>query len=231
MRKKSDYMILSLLGASGLFAILSVCAVVAGCGNAAAVSIQDTESGTYTQEPDTSRDALEEVVESPPSLEVIYVTESDAAISSEDSENIIPSESGGDGDRIILSFGNGSWEVREDGDMGAAAVYCGAHPLDMNYESATIQLDPEQELHVLELNFGVKPDSWEVVSVWNAEDVGDSDAYEKKMKYDSTVDFKDDNYMAAWEGNYIYEIRAVWDREGYGGEAYYCFSTACGQAE
>lgn len=231
MRKKSDYMILSLLGATGLFAILSVCIVAAGCGNIAGTDTQGTEPGVYTQEPDTSRDDSEEIVESPPYLQVIYAGEGDAAISSEKGKHNTSSENGGDGNGITLSSGNGSWEIRENGEMGTASVYCGVHPLDMNYESATIVLDPEQELHELELNFGVRPDSWEVVSVWKAEDVGNSDAYGEGMKYDSTVDFKDDSHMAAWGGNYIYEIMAVWDRETYGGEAYYCFRTVCGQTE
>lgn len=245
MRKKSDYMILSLLGASGLIPIISVCFIAAGCGNTAGTNIQgtepdaylqETEPGTYAQEPEkesgTREGASEETLEAPPSLEVVYVGDGDAAVPSEkDGNHNTLSENRVNGNSITLSFGNGSWETREDGDMGVAAVYCGAHPLDMNYESVTIQLDPEQSLHVLELNFEVKPDSWEVVSVWRAEDAGDTDAYENGMTYDSTVDFKDDSYMAAWAGDYIYEIKAVWDRETYGGEAYYCFRAVCSQTE
>lgn len=234
MRKKIDYMILSLLGASGLIAILSVCFLAAGCGNTAGNNKAGTEPAAYIPETEfqNSRGALEETMTGPPSLEVIYMGEGDTAVLPENNnDHSISSDNGTAGNRITLSFGNGNWEVRKDGDMTEAAIYCGAHPLDMDYEEATILLDPEQSLHVLELEFGVKPDFWEVVSMWNAEDAGNTDAYDNGMRYDVTVDFKDDNYMAAWGGDYIYEIRAVWDRETYGGEAYYCFRAVCNQTE
>lgn len=209
MRKKINYMILSLLGVSGLISIISVCVIAAGCGTIAGTKIQETEETTVggnTKE-------TEETVEKPPSLEVIY------------------SENGEKENSITLSSGDASWEVRRDGDMAESTVYCGVHPLDMDFESATISLDPEQSMHVLELNFEVEPDSWEVVSVWKAEDEGSTDSYENGMRYDSTADFKDDSHMEAWAGDYIYEIKAVWDRETYGGEAHYSFMTVCDQIE
>lgn len=250
MGKKSQYVILSLLGASGLASILSVCVIAAGCGAAAGTNTQRTEADTYAPgteadtfapgaepdnyEPEPASEiiggALEEAVPNPPSLEVIYVGKGDGAVPAEKSDNYsISSENDVNGNRITLSSGSGTWEVRKDGERTEAAVYCGVHPLDMDFERATIQLDPEQSIHELKLDFGVKPDFWEVVSVWEAENIGSTDTYENGMTYDSTIDFKDDSYMAAWAGDYIYEIKAVWDRETYGGEVYYCFRAVCSQ--
>lgn len=252
MRKKIDYMLLSLLGASGLFSIISVCVIAAGCGATAGTNTPEKEADTYVPgtevdtyapgaepdnyEPEPASEiiggALEEAVQKPPSLEVIYVGEDGAADPSEKADGHNPSSENDTKEKsITLSFGNANWEVRKDEEVAESAVYCGVHPLDMDFERATIQLDPERSIHELKLDFGVKPDFWEVVSVWEAENIGNTDTYENGMTYDSTIDFKDDSYMAAWAGDYIYEIKAVWDRETYGGEAYYCFRAVCSQTE
>lgn len=112
-------------------------------------------------------------------------------------------------DSFVITSGNCSWVARgQAGEMGAF-VACGAHPLDdiRDHEFRVI------DRNSAELSFPATPNVM-VVRRWPASDLGNPDAEGETVSLDNFT-------LAIEAGQWVYEIKATWDRDTWGGEASY----------
>ena len=88
-------------------------------------------------------------------------------------------------------------------------VACGSHPLDgfRKPEFTGVRGD------WLTLSFPVEPDSIEIVR-WSGEDVGNVDARGQKIEPEGIC-------FPLEEGDWVYQIVASWNRDGWKGQAEY----------
>lgn len=134
----------------------------------------------------------------------------------------------------IPAFGyEWNYQVSEEEGLWSGAVADAAHPLDQNFSDRIIHLDPANSVHEISMNFEITPNSIEVLTYWPAPVGADSlphqsmSAPEEEVNYDSgipyenTADITDPNVFLAFDGQYIYEIYAMFEADKYHGGAYY----------
>ena len=114
-----------------------------------------------------------------------------------------------DGGSAVFQSGNYSWEGPGINGQIQAVVACGSHPLDgfRKPEFTGVWGD------WLTLSFPVAPDSIEIVR-WPGEDVGNMDARGQKIEPEGIC-------LPLEEGDWVYQIVASWNRDGWKGQAEY----------
>lgn len=129
---------------------------------------------------------------------------------------------------VEVASANWQWSfANESGEMTSKNA-SGAHPLESSYDDsgAYIYVEQNKELHPAELLFSVMPDSIEVTNYWPSSKMWFLEGNETGLQYSVSVEFADINRIALRDDDsYVYEIKAVWDREEYQGEATYSFQT------
>lgn len=202
-----------------------VCMIVAVCfltnprENAEVPPSTESEEETYMQESSNEENAgepedflenstdiiKEEILTAPPAMRMVFEDKNVDVVSS-----------------------NWEWHVMNGDGTATSTNACGAHPLETNYDDlgAYIFVEQNQELHPVELDFSVMPDSIEVTNYWTSNKMWFAEGNETGLQYSVTVEFAEPNWIAVQDDDsYIYEIKAVWNKEGYQGEATYSFQT------
>ena len=110
---------------------------------------------------------------------------------------------------LAAQSGNYSWEGPEINGQIQGVVACGAHPLDGFRKSEFTAVSGDW----LTLSFPVEPDSIEIVR-WPGEDVGNVDARGQKIEPEGIC-------LPLEEGDWVYQIVASWNRDGWKGRAEY----------
>lgn len=102
-----------------------------------------------------------------------------------------------------------SWEVPEGEGQTQAVIACGAHPLD-NIDNRDFTAVTGEWLT---LSFPVPPDRITVFR-WPGEDLGNPDAAEQAVEPEGF-------FLPVEEGDWVYQVIAQWDGDGWGGSAEY----------
>lgn len=114
-----------------------------------------------------------------------------------------------DNGSMAVKSGNYSWEGPADNGQTQGVIACGSHPLDGFRKSDFVGVWGDW----LALSFPVEPDSLEIIR-WPGDAAGNVDSHGQNVEPEGI-------YLPLEEGEWVYQIVASWNREGWKGQAEY----------